>query len=139
MCNLQTIEIILQSCKLVIANKNKGKKKIIIILFFLISSMDSKTSLCVICDLRHLTSPSTHWCEDCEEALCTNCKGPTTCRKHPDAMRSSLYPSTTIYLLTLSILICIAPTIMKSTYSTVSSMNVRLVTSVLRNMETAVN
>lgn len=36
--------------------------------------MDSKTSLCVICDLRHLTSPSTHWCEDCEEALCTNYK-----------------------------------------------------------------
>ncbi|CAC5389887.1 unnamed protein product [Mytilus coruscus] len=37
-------------------------------------SMASNTSLCVICDLRHFTSSSTHWCAECEEALCTNCK-----------------------------------------------------------------
>ncbi|XP_052064550.1 E3 ubiquitin/ISG15 ligase TRIM25-like [Mytilus californianus] len=36
--------------------------------------MATKTSLCTICDLRHLTTSSTHWCPECEEALCTNCK-----------------------------------------------------------------
>ncbi|CAC5389889.1 unnamed protein product [Mytilus coruscus] len=35
--------------------------------------MDSNASQCVICDLRHLTSSSKHWCAECEEALCTNC------------------------------------------------------------------
>lgn len=36
--------------------------------------MATNASLCALCDLRHLTTPSTHWCPDCEEALCINCK-----------------------------------------------------------------
>ncbi|XP_063400226.1 uncharacterized protein LOC134684847 [Mytilus trossulus] len=36
--------------------------------------MASNTSLCAICDLRHLTASSTHWCPECEEALCVDCK-----------------------------------------------------------------
>ncbi|CAC5399723.1 unnamed protein product [Mytilus coruscus] len=32
------------------------------------------TSQCAICDLRHLTTSSTHWCRECEEALCIDCK-----------------------------------------------------------------
>ncbi|CAG2185335.1 unnamed protein product [Mytilus edulis] len=36
--------------------------------------MASNTSICGICDLRHLSNPSTHWCQDCDEALCSECK-----------------------------------------------------------------
>ncbi|CAG2244143.1 unnamed protein product [Mytilus edulis] len=36
--------------------------------------MSTNTSLCAICDLRHLTASSTHWCPECEESLCNNCK-----------------------------------------------------------------
>ncbi|XP_063399481.1 uncharacterized protein LOC134684130 [Mytilus trossulus] len=36
--------------------------------------MSTNTSLCAICDLRHLTAASTHWCPECEESLCNNCK-----------------------------------------------------------------
>ncbi|XP_071135682.1 tripartite motif-containing protein 2-like [Mytilus edulis] len=36
--------------------------------------MASNISICGICDLRHLSSPSTHWCQDCDEALCSECK-----------------------------------------------------------------
>ncbi|CAG2247767.1 unnamed protein product [Mytilus edulis] len=36
--------------------------------------MATNTSLCAICDLRHLTTSSTHWCPECEEALCFDCK-----------------------------------------------------------------
>ncbi|CAC5399681.1 unnamed protein product [Mytilus coruscus] len=35
--------------------------------------MATNTSVCAICDLRHVTSRSIHWCPDCEEALCTEC------------------------------------------------------------------
>lgn len=35
--------------------------------------MASNSSLCFICDLRHETKPSTHWCPECEEALCSDC------------------------------------------------------------------
>ncbi|CAC5389888.1 unnamed protein product [Mytilus coruscus] len=36
--------------------------------------MATNASLCALCDLRHLTTLSTHWCPECEEALCINCK-----------------------------------------------------------------
>ncbi|CAG2185334.1 unnamed protein product [Mytilus edulis] len=36
--------------------------------------MASNISLCGICDLRHLSNPSTHWCQDCDEVLCSECK-----------------------------------------------------------------
>ncbi|CAG2244145.1 unnamed protein product [Mytilus edulis] len=36
--------------------------------------MATNQSLCAICDLRHLTTSSTHWCPECKEALCINCK-----------------------------------------------------------------
>ncbi|XP_063400228.1 E3 ubiquitin/ISG15 ligase TRIM25-like [Mytilus trossulus] len=36
--------------------------------------MATNTSLCAICNLRHLTTSSTHWCPECEEALCVECK-----------------------------------------------------------------
>ncbi|CAG2204145.1 unnamed protein product [Mytilus edulis] len=35
--------------------------------------MASNTSVCAICDLRHITSRSMHWCPECEEALCPDC------------------------------------------------------------------
>ncbi|XP_052067487.1 transcription intermediary factor 1-alpha-like isoform X2 [Mytilus californianus] len=35
--------------------------------------MASNTSVCFICDLRHETKSSTHWCPECEEALCSDC------------------------------------------------------------------
>ncbi|CAC5399686.1 unnamed protein product [Mytilus coruscus] len=35
--------------------------------------MATNTSVCAICDLRHVTSRSIHWCPECEEALCTEC------------------------------------------------------------------
>ncbi|CAC5399685.1 unnamed protein product [Mytilus coruscus] len=40
---------------------------------FLLPSMATNTSVCSICDLRHVTSSSKHWCPECEEALCTDC------------------------------------------------------------------
>ncbi|CAC5401310.1 unnamed protein product [Mytilus coruscus] len=36
--------------------------------------MAASTSVCAVCDLRHHTSPSTHWCTECEEPLCSDCK-----------------------------------------------------------------
>ncbi|CAG2200919.1 unnamed protein product [Mytilus edulis] len=30
--------------------------------------------ICSICDLRHLTKPSTSWCSECDQALCDECK-----------------------------------------------------------------
>lgn len=36
--------------------------------------MASSISICGICDLRQLSNPSTHWCTDCDEALCSECK-----------------------------------------------------------------
>ncbi|CAC5399688.1 unnamed protein product [Mytilus coruscus] len=38
-----------------------------------LSSTATNTSVCAICDLRHVTSRSMHWCPECEEALCTKC------------------------------------------------------------------
>ncbi|CAG2220103.1 unnamed protein product [Mytilus edulis] len=35
--------------------------------------MATNALLCALCDLRHLTTPSTHWCPECQEALCSNC------------------------------------------------------------------
>ncbi|CAC5399689.1 unnamed protein product [Mytilus coruscus] len=35
--------------------------------------MATNTSVCAICDLRHVTSRSIHWCPECEEALCSDC------------------------------------------------------------------
>ncbi|CAG2185343.1 unnamed protein product [Mytilus edulis] len=36
--------------------------------------MASNISRCGICDLRHLSNPSTHWCQGCDETLCSECK-----------------------------------------------------------------
>ncbi|XP_063411173.1 uncharacterized protein LOC134694108 [Mytilus trossulus] len=36
--------------------------------------MASNTSVCGICALRHITTTSTNWCQQCEEALCDECK-----------------------------------------------------------------
>ncbi|CAC5417617.1 unnamed protein product [Mytilus coruscus] len=36
--------------------------------------MASIISLCDICNLRFVYNPSTHWCQDCDEALCNECK-----------------------------------------------------------------
>ncbi|CAG2235013.1 unnamed protein product [Mytilus edulis] len=36
--------------------------------------MVSCTSVCAICDLRHQTATSTHWCIECEEPLCSGCR-----------------------------------------------------------------
>lgn len=36
--------------------------------------MDNNATTCSVCDLRHLTTPSTHWCVQCEQALCFDCK-----------------------------------------------------------------
>ncbi|CAC5394050.1 unnamed protein product [Mytilus coruscus] len=36
--------------------------------------MASNTSICGICFLRQITKPSKHWCLECEEALCDECK-----------------------------------------------------------------
>ncbi|XP_076116798.1 uncharacterized protein LOC143084274 [Mytilus galloprovincialis] len=35
--------------------------------------MATNTSVCSICDLRHITSSSKHWCPECDEALCSDC------------------------------------------------------------------
>ncbi|CAG2247777.1 unnamed protein product [Mytilus edulis] len=36
--------------------------------------MATSISVCVVCDLQHQTTQSTHWCIECEEPLCSNCK-----------------------------------------------------------------
>lgn len=36
--------------------------------------MMTHNSLCEICYLRHLKVSSTHWCEECDETLCNDCK-----------------------------------------------------------------
>ncbi|CAC5401316.1 unnamed protein product [Mytilus coruscus] len=38
------------------------------------SSMATCTSVCAVCDLQHQTSPSTHWCMECDEGLCSDCR-----------------------------------------------------------------
>ncbi|XP_052065267.1 uncharacterized protein LOC127705047 isoform X1 [Mytilus californianus] len=38
------------------------------------SSMATCTPVCAVCDLRHQTSTSTHWCIQCEEPLCSGCR-----------------------------------------------------------------
>ncbi|CAC5382926.1 unnamed protein product [Mytilus coruscus] len=35
--------------------------------------MATNTSICAICAHRHIFKSSTHWCPECEEALCSNC------------------------------------------------------------------
>ncbi|CAC5357734.1 unnamed protein product [Mytilus coruscus] len=36
--------------------------------------MASNILPCDICNLRALSNPSVHWCQDCDEALCYNCE-----------------------------------------------------------------
>ncbi|CAC5380642.1 unnamed protein product [Mytilus coruscus] len=36
--------------------------------------MASNPKFCSICDQRHITRPSTDWCSECNQALCTECK-----------------------------------------------------------------
>ncbi|XP_071145578.1 uncharacterized protein [Mytilus edulis] len=36
--------------------------------------MASNPKVCGICDQRHITKPSTDWCSECNQALCTECK-----------------------------------------------------------------
>ncbi|XP_063411176.1 protein PML-like [Mytilus trossulus] len=36
--------------------------------------MGSNTNICGICALRQITATSKHWCPQCEEALCSECK-----------------------------------------------------------------
>ncbi|CAG2234380.1 unnamed protein product [Mytilus edulis] len=36
--------------------------------------MASNTNICGICSLRQITKTSDHWCPECEEALCNECK-----------------------------------------------------------------
>ncbi|CAG2247771.1 unnamed protein product [Mytilus edulis] len=36
--------------------------------------MATFTSVCAVCDHRHQVSTSTHWCIECEEQLCSDCK-----------------------------------------------------------------
>ncbi|XP_063400225.1 E3 ubiquitin-protein ligase TRIM71-like [Mytilus trossulus] len=36
--------------------------------------MATSSSMCAVCDLRHQSSASTHWCTECEESLCSDCK-----------------------------------------------------------------
>ena len=35
--------------------------------------MSSSPSFCGMCDNRHISKPSEHWCRECEESLCTEC------------------------------------------------------------------
>ncbi|CAG2229951.1 unnamed protein product [Mytilus edulis] len=37
-------------------------------------SMATNTSICGICSLRQITKVSDHWCPECEEAICNECK-----------------------------------------------------------------
>ncbi|XP_063408746.1 uncharacterized protein LOC134692225 [Mytilus trossulus] len=36
--------------------------------------MTTNHQFCSICDQRHLTKPSTDWCSECNQAICTECK-----------------------------------------------------------------
>ncbi|XP_063418450.1 uncharacterized protein LOC134701252 [Mytilus trossulus] len=36
--------------------------------------MASNTSICGICSLRQITKVSKHWCRECEEDICDECK-----------------------------------------------------------------
>ncbi|XP_063411428.1 E3 ubiquitin-protein ligase TRIM71-like [Mytilus trossulus] len=36
--------------------------------------MATNSSICGICSLRQITQPSKHWCPQCEEALCDECR-----------------------------------------------------------------
>ncbi|VDI02669.1 Hypothetical predicted protein [Mytilus galloprovincialis] len=36
--------------------------------------MASNPKFCGICDQRHITKPSSDWCSECNQALCTECK-----------------------------------------------------------------
>ncbi|CAG2223813.1 unnamed protein product [Mytilus edulis] len=36
--------------------------------------MATNTSICGICSLRQITQTSKHWCPQCEEALCDECR-----------------------------------------------------------------
>ncbi|CAC5380644.1 unnamed protein product [Mytilus coruscus] len=36
--------------------------------------MTTNPKVCSICDQRHITKPSTDWCSECNQALCTECK-----------------------------------------------------------------
>ncbi|XP_052097424.1 uncharacterized protein LOC127732428 [Mytilus californianus] len=36
--------------------------------------MATNTNICGICSLRQITKRSNHWCPDCEEAICDECK-----------------------------------------------------------------
>ncbi|XP_071145306.1 protein lin-41-like [Mytilus edulis] len=36
--------------------------------------MASNPTFCGICDQRHITKPSSDWCSECNQALCTECK-----------------------------------------------------------------
>ncbi|XP_071148734.1 uncharacterized protein [Mytilus edulis] len=36
--------------------------------------MATNTTLCGPCSERHITKPSSHWCSECEEAICDDCK-----------------------------------------------------------------
>ncbi|CAC5415310.1 unnamed protein product [Mytilus coruscus] len=35
--------------------------------------MATSTPICAICDQRHVTSSSIHWCPECKESVCSNC------------------------------------------------------------------
>ncbi|VDI26192.1 Hypothetical predicted protein, partial [Mytilus galloprovincialis] len=37
-------------------------------------TMASNPKFCGICDQRHITKPSSDWCSECNQALCTECK-----------------------------------------------------------------
>lgn len=41
---------------------------------YFVRTMASNILLCDICNLRSLSNPSVHWCQDCDEALCSNCE-----------------------------------------------------------------
>ncbi|CAG2246014.1 unnamed protein product [Mytilus edulis] len=39
------------------------------------TEMETDTLICGVCSLlRHITNTSTHWCQECEEAICDECK-----------------------------------------------------------------
>ena len=39
----------------------------------IINIMSNSPSFCGICDIRHISRPSSAWCPDCEEGLCKEC------------------------------------------------------------------
>ncbi|XP_052065266.1 uncharacterized protein LOC127705046 isoform X2 [Mytilus californianus] len=50
-----------------------------------VSTMATCKSVCAVCDHRHQTSPSSHWCNECEEPLCSDC------REHHNALKVTRY------------------------------------------------